>query len=160
MYQNGLIGIGKHCRLRSDCAYREDYTVLSFYGISVSKWYGLTSFSDIIVVTIVLADGQKSNAYLHLMLHRFLTSLHFSLQVKQKDIESHSRIVSAVLQHCETLQDEDDVFDHEERRDELELSAHNLERHWHEIWLQSLEWQCRLEDALSSGKVRVMAPCS
>lgn len=73
-------------------------------------------------------------------------------KVKQKDIESHSRIVSAVLKHCETLQDNDDVFDHEERRDSLEYSAHKLERHWHEIWLQSLEWQCRLEDAISSGK--------
>lgn len=73
-------------------------------------------------------------------------------KVKQKDIESHSRIVSAVLKHCETLQDNDDVFDHEERRDSLEFFAHNLERHWHEIWLQSLEWQCRLEDAISSGK--------
>ena len=83
-----------------------------------------------------------------------MISMIFYLQVKQKDIESHSRIVSAVLKHCETLQDNDDVFDHEERRDSLEFSAHKLERHWHEIWLQSLEWQCRLEDAISSGKVR------
>ena len=93
------------------------------------------------------------------MLHIPYVSPFFSLQVKQKDIESHSRIVSAVLKHCETLQDDEDVFDQEERRDDLELSAHNLERHWHEIWLQSLEWQCRLEDALSSEKVRVMALC-
>ena len=76
----------------------------------------------------------------------------FYFQVKQKDIESHSRIVTAILKHCEAIQDNDDTFE-DERLDNLDFTAHNLERHWHEIWLQSLEWQCRVEDAINSGKV-------
>ena len=37
--------------------------------------------------------------------------------------------------------------------DSLQVIAVHLERRWHAIWLQSLEWQCRLEEAISRGKV-------
>ena len=37
--------------------------------------------------------------------------------------------------------------------DTLRVVAQNLETRWHGIWLQSLEWQYRLEEAISSGKV-------
>ena len=137
---------GKQCRPWSD-------------GSSMSSLIRVYTLRIITVIHLARLSLEWTPDFHHIMLHIPHVSPFLSLQVKQKDIESHSRIVSAVLKHCETLQDDDDVFDHEERRDDLELSAHNLERHWHEIWLQSLEWQCRLEDALSSGKVRVVALC-
>ncbi|XP_053408387.1 uncharacterized protein LOC123564827 [Mercenaria mercenaria] len=67
-------------------------------------------------------------------------------KIQQSDIESHSRVISAVLKLSDQLHDNnlDDDF--------LESAAHNLERRWHGIWLQSLEWQCRLEDAISRKK--------
>lgn len=67
-------------------------------------------------------------------------------KVLQQDIESHSRIVSAVLKLSERLHDSQDDLDLPAR------TAHNIERRWHEVWLQSLEWQCRLEDAISKKK--------
>ena len=69
------------------------------------------------------------------------------LQALQRDIESHSKIVSAVLKLCERIQKKEDVASNQ-------LLAVNLERRWHAIWLQSLEWQCRLEDAINQRKVR------
>ena len=74
----------------------------------------------------------------------------FYFQIQQRDIESHSRVVSAVLKLSDNLHD--NSLDHEA----LQTAAHNLEQRWHGIWLQSLEWQCRLEDALSRKKVRVI----
>ncbi|KAL3873508.1 hypothetical protein ACJMK2_036617 [Sinanodonta woodiana] len=73
-------------------------------------------------------------------------------KVLQQEIESHSRIVSAVLKLSERLQKDDDAFEREAQRDSVELSALNLERRWHTIWLKSLEWQCRLEDAINRRK--------
>lgn len=70
-------------------------------------------------------------------------------QELQRDIESHSRIVSAVLKLCDHVRKtQPDCEAVEGQR----LVAVNLERRWHAVWLQSLEWQCRLEDAIKSGK--------
>ena len=80
------------------------------------------------------------------------------LQVLQQDIESHSKIVSAVLKLCEHLQadkkePQEGVKGKEAGCDSLQTIAVHLERRWHAIWLQSLEWQCRLEEAITRGKV-------
>ncbi|GAB1600555.1 uncharacterized protein LOC115209158 [Argonauta hians] len=77
-------------------------------------------------------------------------------QILQKDIESHLRVVSAVLKLGECLQNgkkEDNVVDQSISLPEsLHDVSHNLEKRWHTIWLQSLEWQCRLEQAILSKK--------
>ena len=74
-------------------------------------------------------------------------------QAQQQDIESRSKIVSSVLKLCERLQTDLQACANEAERDSLHVVAVNLERRWHAIWLQSLEWQCRLEEALAHGKV-------
>ena len=74
-------------------------------------------------------------------------------QELQVDIESHSKIVSAVLKLCERLQSDNRACANEGEKDSLQLVAINLERRWHAIWLQSLEWQCRLEEAIGRRKV-------
>lgn len=75
-------------------------------------------------------------------------------QILQKDIESHSRVVSAVLKLSECLQN---GVSSEKTKDEnivipesLQKTSYSLEKRWHAIWLQSLEWQCRLEQAIHS----------
>lgn len=72
-----------------------------------------------------------------------------SHQVLQKDIESRSRHINAVLKLSERLQDE-----LEEDFSILQLSqaSQQIQRRWHGVWLQSLESQCRLENALKSKK--------
>jgi len=68
----------------------------------------------------------------------------------QQDIESHSRIVSAILKLSERLQQSKNALAAGSLEfDTIDVSAHNLERRWHNVWLQSLEWQCRLEDAIA-----------
>ena len=78
-------------------------------------------------------------------------SLYHLPQALQRDIESHSKIVSAVLKLCEHLQRDKNACSNEVEKDALQLVAVNLERRWHAIWLQSLEWQCRLEEAITNG---------
>ena len=67
-------------------------------------------------------------------------------QVLQTDIESHGRIVKLVLGLCEDLAVSPGQYDvqHAVR------VARGLERRWHGIWLRSLEWQCLLEQWLTS----------
>ena len=77
------------------------------------------------------------------------------LQVLQQDIESHSRIVSAVLKLSERLEHVRASCTSGSDCDSLQLVALNLERRWHGIWLQSLEWQCRLEEAINRRKVSI-----
>ena len=76
------------------------------------------------------------------------------MQAVQKDIESRSRVVSAVMKLCEwmdKLDAIDDKLEAECRR--LHNTAASLEQRWHGIWIQSVEWQVRLEDALSGRNV-------
>ncbi|GFS14603.1 A-kinase anchor protein 6 [Elysia marginata] len=83
----------------------------------------------------------------------------------QRDIESHNKIVNAVLKLSERLAAQGSegraesggrrslkVVKEERERDSLQLVAINLQRRWHGIWLHSLEWQCRLEEALTRRK--------
>ncbi|XP_060079516.1 uncharacterized protein LOC132558918 [Ylistrum balloti] len=80
-------------------------------------------------------------------------------QVLQRDIESHSRNVNAVLKLSEHLQDEaavDRVLDH--NRLYLERSANTLQQRWHSAWLLSIEAQCRLENDLKTKKVTFPSP--
>ncbi|XP_069116366.1 uncharacterized protein [Argopecten irradians] len=80
-------------------------------------------------------------------------------QVLQRDIESHSRNVNAVLKLSEHLQDEatdERVLDH--NRLYLERSANTLQQRWHSAWLRSLEAQCRLENDLKTKKVTFPSP--
>jgi len=76
------------------------------------------------------------------------------VQAVQKDIESRSRVVSAVMKLCEWMEKLDDIdekLEAEYRR--LHTNAANLEQRWHGIWIQSVEWQVRLEDALTGKNV-------
>lgn len=73
----------------------------------------------------------------------------FFFQALQKDIESHSKIFSAVLKLCERLQSLG-----EEGKGLDKVTSETLEHRWHTVLLQSLEWQCRLEEAIAGGKVR------
>ena len=75
------------------------------------------------------------------------------MQALQQDIESHSRIVSAVLKLSERLEHLRASCTSSSDCESLQLVALNLERRWHGIWLQSLEWQCRLEEAINRRKV-------
>jgi len=88
----------------------------------------------------------------------------FCLQAVQKDIESRSRIVSAVLKLCEWLKvarstGEGEVMDidraMEDERAAVHTEAVGVEQRWHSVWIQSVEWQLRLEDAISGKNVRI-----
>ena len=67
-------------------------------------------------------------------------------QVLQTDIESHGRIVKLVLGLCEDLSHNPGQYDVQH----AVKVATGLERRWHQIWLRSLEWQCLLEQWLTS----------
>jgi len=62
-------------------------------------------------------------------------------QVLQTDIESHGRIVKLVLGLCDDLTKNPGLYDLQH----AVKIAKGLERRWHQIWLQNLEWQCLLE---------------
>lgn len=82
-----------------------------------------------------------------------LTFIFFYLQALQREIESHNKIVNAVLKLSERLERDYQSCGNVGDRHSLQLVALNLERRWHGIWLQSLEWQCRLEEAISRREV-------
>ena len=67
-------------------------------------------------------------------------------QVLQTDIESHGRIVKLVVGLCEELSQNPGQYDLQHA---LKVAS-GLERRWHQIWLRSLEWQCLLEQWLTS----------
>jgi len=71
--------------------------------------------------------------------------------------------VSAVLKLCEWLKAAEtagrDGTDEDQKAAEEELAsvraeAKSVEQRWHSVWIQSLEWQVRLEDAISGRNVR------
>lgn len=80
-------------------------------------------------------------------------------KILQKDIESKNRNISAVLRFSEILHNDleestkYEVFP-------LQQLALNLQQKWHEIWLASIEVQCRLENALKGGKKNELSPNS
>lgn len=75
----------------------------------------------------------------------------FIFQILQKDIESKNRNISAVLRLSELLHNDlEESIKHEVFP--LQQLALDLQQKWHEIWLESLEVQCRLENALKGGK--------
>ncbi|KAL5009385.1 hypothetical protein ScPMuIL_014966 [Solemya velum] len=70
----------------------------------------------------------------------------------QKDIESHSRVVSAILKLSEKLGNDAGTFTIPEEHDSPADTALALQKRWHSVWLCSLEWQCRLEDVIIKKK--------
>ena len=75
-------------------------------------------------------------------------------QAIQNEIESHSQLVTAVLKLCERLDSNPEPSAaSNDSSSSLTLVARSLERRWHTVWLSSLEWQCRLEEALGGSKV-------
>lgn len=56
----------------------------------------------------------------------------FCVQVLQRDVESHGRIVSSVVRLCGGGD-----------------AARALERRWHLLYLRAIEWQCHLEACLA-----------
>ena len=86
----------------------------------------------------------------------------FCWQAVQKDVESRSRIVSAVLKLCDWLKAAKTAGEggtNEGRKaDEVaavRAEAVGVEQRWHSVWIQSVEWQVRLEDAISGRNVRM-----
>lgn len=78
-------------------------------------------------------------------------------KVLQKDIESKNRNISAVLRLSELLHNDlEESIKHEVFP--LQQLALNLQQKWHEIWLASIEVQCRLENALKGGKKNELSP--
>jgi hypothetical protein len=80
-------------------------------------------------------------------------------QVIQKNIESKSHVVSAVMKLCKWIEhtkyndinnDSDVKLEGECQR--LHSDAIKLERRWHAVWIASVEYQVRLEAALD-GKI-------
>ncbi|CAD5123026.1 DgyrCDS11411 [Dimorphilus gyrociliatus] len=66
-------------------------------------------------------------------------------QTLQKEIESQSSVIRAVDKLCNRLQP---LLPPDEQGNFQDVVG-SLEKRWHEVWLASLEWQFRLEDALS-----------
>ena len=79
----------------------------------------------------------------------------FWFQALQKDIESHSKIFSAVLKLCERIQS----VGEEGTTGLCKVTGAALEHRWHTVLLQSLEWQYRLEEAIAGGKVSACSVC-
>lgn len=91
------------------------------------------------------------------------------LQVLQRDIEAHGRIVSSVVklgdkvvsqQQAQQKEQEQDQEEQREQREQREppqalRTARSLERRWHLLFLRALEWQCHIETLVSriSSKV-------
>lgn len=90
------------------------------------------------------------------------SQLHTQLQehqVVQRDLEAHSKIVSAILKLCERL-DSSEEGAKPEGATNKRLLASNLEHRWHVVLLQALEWQCCLEEAIKNGiKKRPVIDC-
>ncbi|XP_055879633.1 uncharacterized protein LOC106057114 isoform X2 [Biomphalaria glabrata] len=101
---------------------------------SLRRWLNATE-SRLLSLTIK-ADWTNEELEERLLQHQAL----------QKEIESRNKIVNAVLKLSERLEH------HSQSKESLKQIALGLERRWHGIWLQSLEWQYRLEEALSKGK--------
>lgn len=76
------------------------------------------------------------------------------LQKLQKEIESQSSVIRAVEKLCDRLQP---LLPQEEERNFRDIVS-SLEKRWHEVWLASLEWQFRLEDALSPSSRHPVFP--
>jgi len=94
------------------------------------------------------------------------------LQAVQRDIESRSKIVSAVLKLCAWLKTaaqssaadggegiQTVVDPHggtvEDERSSVESEAGVVQQRWHSVWIQSVEWQLKLEDAITGRTVQI-----
>jgi len=100
----------------------------------------------IVLVHIVSFDLMVMNPFD--IARRMSVKVTFCGQAVQKDIESRSRVVSAVLKLCEW---------HEAmaaKRAAVHTEAEAVEQRWHSVWIQSLEWQLRIEDAIAGRHVR------
>ena len=73
------------------------------------------------------------------------------LQVLQRDIETHGKIVCSVVKLCEKIVRADPSKGHYDTAHAYKV-ARSLERRWHFLYLRSLEWQCHLETL--AGKLR------
>lgn len=70
----------------------------------------------------------------------------------QREIESRSKVISGLLKLSEHLQNDNKVCPSDIDIDSVQSVAINLERRWHALWLQSLEYQCRLEELIKYKK--------
>ncbi|XP_062617562.1 uncharacterized protein LOC134279229 [Saccostrea cucullata] len=78
-------------------------------------------------------------------------------KILQKDIESKNRNISAVLRLSELLQNDlEDPIKHDVFP--LQEQAFTLQQRWHEVWLASVEVQCRLENVLKGGRKNELSP--
>ena len=49
--------------------------------------------------------------------------------------------------------------DVEDERAAVQTEAEGVEQRWHRVWIQSVEWQLRLEEAISGRNVRMLCFC-
>lgn len=85
------------------------------------------------------------------------------LQVLQKDIEAHGRIVNSVVKLSERVakqnhknnQAQSEITNHQEQQQNPIYVAKSLERRWHLLFLSSLEWQCRIELLANPSSTKV-----
>lgn len=78
----------------------------------------------------------------------------FSFQELQKEIEIKGKCIASLLKLCDHLKGNVQIgqissgiqWDSEQVR----KVAHNLERKWHSLWLESLQDTCILEDLIDS----------
>jgi len=111
----------------------------------------------IVLVHIVSFDLMVMNPFD--IARRMSVKVTFCGQAVQKDIESRSRVVSAVLKLCEWLKaaggdGEEGDGAMAAKRAAVHAEAEAVEQRWHSVWIQSLEWQLRIEDAIAGRHVR------
>lgn len=70
------------------------------------------------------------------------------LQVIQREVELHGKIVNCVLRRCERLVR---VEEQGRRYDPCQVTrtARDLERRWQLLFIRSLEWVCHIDNLLS-----------
>ena len=62
--------------------------------------------------------------------------------------------MSAVLKLCDWLKVKSAGECMEDGRAAVQAEAEAVQQRWHSVWIQSVEWQLRLEDAVSGRTVR------
>ncbi len=73
------------------------------------------------------------------------------IQKLQNEIKSKNSCVSSVIEICERLKN-----DYKQQIDQIPFDyATDLENRWHQIWIYSLEIQCKIEEKIKISKVKI-----
>jgi len=82
------------------------------------------------------------------------------MQVLQRDIEAHGRIVSSVVKLGDKVFTQQQQEQEQQREKKQQSSqplriVRSLERRWHLLFLRALEWQCHIETLVSHIRNKV-----